>query len=98
MGPFEAKGLWWLAGQSDESKRVPGVLTVDENGEAELSLIGTFTDETYGAQPEQGEHGEVSYTITEDLIAKSGVYPRILGVAGNTGYTLEDSFRTKRTS
>ena len=34
-------------------------------------------------------------TFTEDSLARSGVYPQILGVAGNAGYTLLNGHRTQ---
>jgi hypothetical protein len=36
--------------------------------------------------------------MTMASMQKSGVYPRIHGLAGNKGYTLEDCFRTQSTN
>lgn len=95
MEKREIQGEWWLPDVSDT--KVAGTLVIDEEGNTELRLIGALTSELADAEPpEAGVDGSTVYHFTEDSIAAGGVYPRILGSAGATGFTLDDCFRTHR--
>jgi len=90
---FEADGHWWLPESPDHT--VPGRLSVSDQGIANLALIGALES---GASSETivQEDGS-TVTVTEPRLDRRGVYPRILGHAGSSGYTLEDCLQTRRT-
>lgn len=90
-------GLWWLP-DTPESK-VAGTLTI-EDGRMRLALIGAL-DSHLTAGEAVTKDGTTTVSFTErsmERMEKAGVYPRVLGQAGNDAYTLEDCFQTRRRS
>jgi hypothetical protein len=92
---FEVRGEWWLPGEGDR-RRVAGSLRFSRETGAELVLIGRLRQ--MFDEGERTEHdGETVITFTEESVNRSGVYPRLHGLAGNTAYTLDDCFRLEAT-
>ena len=91
MEPFEVQGEWWLPHAPD--RRVPGRLKVDPIEGSTLELIGGLREwhELGVALP--GGRG-IAVGGDND---QSGSYPRILGVADDDDFTLEDCFQTSLT-
>lgn len=89
---LEVVGQWWLAECPD--RKVPGTLTFSPAAGGKLTLIGALRTIL-----EEGERtttdGTVTISITEAAMQESGQYPRILGEAANSLYTLEDCFRIR---
>lgn len=94
ISPGRYDGEWWLP--EDKEARVPGTLVVDDDGGSKLHLIGALGSEFRGMTPEKADDGSVSYTVTEKSLSESGVYDRILGEVGASGFTLDDCFRVHR--
>ena len=92
--PGRYDGNWWLPAAPPEAK-VPGTLVIGDDGSLELQLIGALSDELEQAEKVETD-GEVSYQVTPASLTKSGVYPRILGEVGMSGYTLDDCFQVHR--
>ena len=88
-------GQWWLP--QTPAEKVPGTLTVDEDGRLRLALIGAL-DSHLSAGEAVTEGGTTTVSFTERSMERAGVYPRILGHAGNDAFTLEDCFQTRRSS
>jgi hypothetical protein len=89
--PFEVQGEWWLPHRPD--RRVSGRLKVDPIDGAHLDLMGAIREWHERGTPPPGGGG---IAITED--DESGAYPRILGLADTTPFTLEDCFQTHLSS
>jgi hypothetical protein len=93
MEAFDVDGEWWLPESPGE--KVPGRLSVSAEGRAELSLIGALRSFMAGGESTTTESG-TQVEFSEESIARSGVYARIVGVAGGKSFTLEDCFQTRR--
>lgn len=86
---LEVSGWWWLP--SEPERRVPGVLTFDQEHGGQLHLIGSLRDRSHAF--EASEDGQ-ALVMTEDSLNRSGEYGRIVGTAEQRAFTLEDCFRT----
>jgi hypothetical protein len=87
---FEAQGEWWLPDRPE--RRVSGTLSFDPDSGSTLSLIGSLREWHERGTPLPDGRG---VTFGADDFNRSGTYPRILGEAGNTAYTLEDAFQSQ---
>ncbi|MEJ3746640.1 hypothetical protein WEI85_25535 [Actinomycetes bacterium KLBMP 9797] len=87
MSGFEVVGHWWLP--ESETRKLPGVLTVDAQGASQLLLIGGALKEVTDVATWTHADGESSAEITEDDLEVAGTYDRILGEAEGANYTLE---------
>jgi hypothetical protein len=75
----EVLGQWWLPGPDAEV--VPGVLTIADDGRAELALIGSLRN-PFGFR--------VARAASEHALDdEDGEYPRVLGRDATKAYTLE---------
>lgn len=92
MEPIEAPGEWWLPENPD--KKVPGILSVSEEGRAELRLIGAFRSWRDMGTTSVAEDGSSVTTLTQQAMENAAVYPRIVGISQASQFTLEDCFRT----
>ncbi len=92
---LEARGHWWLPGREDQN--VAGILTFNRERGGELGLLGSLRSLFEEGEREERD-GVTRISMTMASMQKSGVYPRIHGLAGNKGYTLEDCFRTQSTN
>ncbi|WP_129827887.1 HEPN domain-containing protein [Streptomyces albidoflavus] len=95
MKQFEEKGEWWLPGR--EKRKIPGILIIDDLGNAELALLGTLTD-PMGDGLQATINGITTTTYSRDSLEASGTYPRILGQVENKAFTLEDCFQKRSRS
>lgn len=93
MDAFEVNGQWWLPETPD--KKVSGTLAVDDKGKAELRLIGALRPYLDAGESETND-GVTTVSFTEESMAKSGIYPRILGHAGQESFTLDDCLQVHR--
>lgn len=93
MEPVEEQGQWWLP-ESPERK-VAGTLVISAEGTATLHLIGALRTQLESGESKT-ENGTTTVSFTESSIEKAGILPRILGLAGSQGYTLEDCLQTSR--
>jgi hypothetical protein len=94
MEAFESVGEWWLP--ETPEKRLHGTLAVSERGRAELRLAGTIRSMLDLGTTVKTETGESITRFSEQSMARSGVYPRILGEADGKAFTLEDCFQIQR--
>lgn len=93
---LDLAGEWWLPERPD--RRVPGSLTVDDDGRARLDLHGelrTFLEEGERSLSEDGKTTKIA--MTADSLDAAGTYPRIVGQAKSRYVTLEDCLRGKHT-
>lgn len=95
MDAFDVDGEWWLPEAPDE--KVAGRLVVTEDGKAELTLIGALRSLFHGGDSVT-TNGTTTATFTDEGRERSGVYPRILGIAGSKAFTLEDCFQVHRST
>ncbi len=95
--PLESRridGFWRLPGHGQAT---PGTLTIRPNGSGELFMptgLRAFTES--GVATSDGTATTIRFT--EDSLAQSSEYPRIVGVAGTTAYTLDGCIRTRSQS
>jgi hypothetical protein len=96
MDAIEVDGEWWLPELPD--RRVHGRLTVAATGRATLHLMnGLRSTRSVGETTDLG-NGQIVTTFTEDSLEKAAKYPRILGEASGTAYTLDDCLSTHRSN
>lgn len=93
MEKLDVDGQWWLPG--NEKNPVAGHLSISPEGRVELTLIGAL-DSYLSAGDSSTEDGVTTTHITEDSMDRSGVYQRVLGVADNRAFTLEDNLQVHR--
>lgn len=87
-------GQWWLPESPDT--RVSGTLSISATGEAELVLIGALRSELEAGEATTDQSGNTRVVFSEETVTRSGVYPRIHGIAGSDAITLEDCLLTHR--
>jgi hypothetical protein len=92
---LDVRGHWWLPGQEDQ--KVAGILTFTREKGGELALFGSLRGLLEEGEREERD-GVTTISMTMASMERSGVYPRIHGLADNKGYTLEDCFRTSSTN
>lgn len=95
MQGFEVMGSWWLP--NDPSHTLPGILRVSDEGKSELELDGHMRDLYAGTETQEIDGEEVAVPTTAAII-EDGIYPRIVGAAKGTGYTLENCHQVHRSS
>lgn len=93
MESFEAHGEWWLP--ENPEVKVPGTLAVDQDGSAELRLIGSLRS-PFDKGASTTVDGVTKTTFSEESMEQAGVYRQITGQVENHFYTLEDCIQTRR--
>ncbi len=96
MERLEEGGLWWLP--EAPSAQVPGVLRVETDGKASLTLIGQLRDYRHGADRTELPDGSTKFSMTMAGQATAGRYPRVVGRIGGESYTLEAGIRTRHST
>lgn len=90
----EHHGEWWLPERPE--RRIPGTLTVSDDGSAELLVIGEFRSVFEEGETSTSEDGKTTQvTMTQAALEQAGTYPRVVGQVGNRYVTLEDCYRTR---
>ena len=92
---LEVRGRWWLPELPE--RKVPGTLTFSQEDGGRLTLLGGFRSPLEEGEREEAD-GVVTVSVTEESLERSGTYPRIVGLGGNTAYTLDDCFRIHRSN
>jgi hypothetical protein len=87
MDSEEFSGEWWLPQRPE--RRVPGVLRIDAEGRATLSLIGELRD-LFELGDVEHLDGGTRVTVTDRHVRAGGQYDRIHGQVGVTAYNLEN--------
>jgi hypothetical protein len=75
--PFELKGYWWLP--QCEEKRIPGILTCDEQQEITLDLLGDLSGEISTQEDEYpfilGSTGRGDVTLSGNIVVNRSINP-----------------------
>jgi hypothetical protein len=88
--PFEVDGQWWLP-EAPASPAI-GRLAYSPGAGSILTVFGTLRDPF--VETARTSQGDGTVTVTRSLSDSVGSYPRILGIAGNRQFTLEDCLQT----
>jgi hypothetical protein len=92
---FEVQGEWWIPGKREYAAK--GILRFSATDGGRLQLLGTLRAPLHGVAPVQKD-GYMEVSVSQEAINRSGVYPRIHGLAHGGSYTLEDCVSIKSSS